>query len=112
MHYGKYFLKWNISQLGKTAKLTIHEISKVVCKKTMSKTHAFITSLCCMKPAHNSKRMMRKQDCVKFRRHIARQSLFENDFADFSDEVLGGNPDFVKPLVAFPISNISYSDDV
>ena len=23
MHYGKYFLKWNISQLGKTAELIV-----------------------------------------------------------------------------------------
>ena len=50
---------------------TIQEIRKVVCKKTMSETQAFITNLCCMKRAHYSKRMLRKQDCVKFRRRIA-----------------------------------------
>ena len=47
---------------------TIQEISKVVCKKTMSKTRAFIVSLCWMKCEHYSKRMLRKKDCVKFRR--------------------------------------------
>ena len=45
---------------------TIQKISKVVCKKTMSETRAFITSLCCMKRVHYSKHMLRKQDCVKF----------------------------------------------
>ena len=62
-----------------------------------------------MKRAHYSKRMLRKQDCVKFRGHIAWQSLFENNFADFSGVVrIKTNQDFVQPLVAFPISNISY----
>ena len=50
---------------------TIQEISEVVCKKTMSETHAFITNLCCIKRAHYSKRMMCKQDCVKFHGCIA-----------------------------------------
>ena len=58
---------------------TIQEISKVVCKKTMSETRAFISILCCMKCAHYSTRMMRKQDCVKFRWCIAWQSFFENN---------------------------------
>ena len=40
-----------------------------------------------MKREHYSKRIMRKQDCVKFRGRIAWQSLFENNFADFSDVV-------------------------
>ena len=40
-----------------------------------------------MKRVHYSKRMLRKQDCVKFRRRIASQSFFENNFADFSDVV-------------------------
>ena len=40
-----------------------------------------------MKRAHYSKRMLRKQDCVKFRGRIAWQSFFENNFADFSDAV-------------------------
>ena len=35
--------------------------------------------------AHYSKHTLHKQDCVKFRRHIAWQSFFENNFADFSD---------------------------
>ena len=35
--------------------------------------------------------------------------FFENNFADFSGEVLGKIKDFVQPLVAFLISNISYS---
>ena len=35
------------------------------------KPRAFITSLCCMKRAHYSKRMLRKHDCVKFRGRIA-----------------------------------------
>ena len=39
---------------------TIQEISKVVCKKTMSETCAFISSLCCMKRAYYSKCMLRK----------------------------------------------------
>ena len=49
---------------------TIQEISKVVCKKTMSETRAFITSVCYVKHAHYSKRMQRKQDRVKFRGRI------------------------------------------
>ena len=40
-----------------------------------------------MKRTHYSKRMLRKQDCVKFRRHIAWQSIFENNFVDFSNVV-------------------------
>ena len=65
-----------------------------------------------MKRAHYSKPMLRKQDCVKFGWRIAWQSFFENRFADFSD-VVGvkkKHQDFVQPLVAFPISNISYWD--
>ena len=35
--------------------------------------------------------------------------FFENNFADFSDVVqVKKNQDFVQPLVAFPISNISH----
>ena len=49
----------------------IQEISKVDCKKTMSETPAFITSLCCMKHAHYSKRMLSKQDYAKFRERTA-----------------------------------------
>ena len=37
-----------------------------------------------MKCVHYSKRMLRKQDCVKLRGGIAWQSFFENNFADFS----------------------------
>ena len=48
----------------------MQEISKVVCKKTRVRTRAFITILYCMKRAHYSKRMLRKQDCVKFRGRI------------------------------------------
>ena len=66
---------------------TIQEISKVVCRKTISEMRAFTTSLCCMKRKHYSKRMLRKQDCVKFCGHIAWQSFFENNFADFFDVV-------------------------
>ena len=84
---------------------TIQEISKVVCKKTLSETCAFLTSLCCMKCAHYSKRMVHKQDCIKFCGRIAWQSFFENNFADFYDAVrLKKNEDFVQPLVAFPIA--------
>ena len=62
-----------------------------------------------MKRAHYSKRMLHKQDCLKFHRHIAWQSFFENNFADFSDVVrVKKNQDLVQPLVAFPICNISY----
>ena len=66
---------------------TIQEISKVVCKKTLSEMCTFITSLCCMKHVHYSKCMLRKQDCVKFRGRIAWQSFFFflNNFADFSN---------------------------
>ena len=40
-----------------------------------------------MKHAHHSKRMLRKQDCVKFHGRIAWQEFFENTFADFSNVV-------------------------
>ena len=40
-----------------------------------------------MKHVHYSKRMLRKQDCVKFRGRIAWLSFFENNFTDFSDVV-------------------------
>ena len=41
-----------------------------------------------MKRVHYSKRMLRKQDWVKFCGRIAWQSsFFENNFADFSDVV-------------------------
>ena len=43
-----------------------------------------------MKHAHYSKRMLRKQDWVKFRGRIAWQRFFENNFADFSDPCSGG----------------------
>ena len=56
---------------------TIQEISKVVCKKTMSETRAFITSLCCMKRMHYSKSMLHKQNYVKFRGHIAWQFFWK-----------------------------------
>ena len=88
---------------------TIQKISKVVCKKTLSETCAFITSLCCMKGMHYSKHMLHKQDCIKIRMRIARQSFFLNNFVDFSNVVrVKKNLDFGQPLVAFPISNISY----
>ena len=62
-----------------------------------------------MKRAHYSKRMPRTQDYVKFCGLIAWQSFFLNNFADFSNVVrVKKNQDFVQPLVAFPISNISY----
>ena len=62
-----------------------------------------------MKRMHFSKRMLRKQDCVKFCGRIAWQSFFENNFADFSDVVrVKKNQDFVQPFAEFPISNISY----
>ena len=50
---------------------SIQEISKVVCKNTMSETRAFITILCCMKRVHYSKHMLCKQDCIKFHGRIA-----------------------------------------
>ena len=67
-----------------------------------------------MKRAHYSKRMLRKQDCVKFRGRIAWQRVFfSNNFADFSDAVrVKNNQDFVQPLVAFPISNIPYTRSI
>ena len=62
-----------------------------------------------MKYAHYGKRMLHKQDCIKFCGRIAWQSFSENNFTDFSNAVLvKKNPDFVLSLVAFPISNISY----
>ena len=85
---------------------TIQEISKVVCKKTMSEMCALLTSLCCMK--HYSKRMLHKQDCVKFHGHIAWQ-FFLKQLCWFLQCSAGKkNQEFVQPLVAFPISNISY----
>ena len=66
---------------------TVQEISKVVGRKLVSETHTFITSLCCMKSMHYSKRMLCKQGCIKLSGHIAWQSLFENNFADFSNVV-------------------------
>ena len=48
-----------------------------VYKKTISEMCAFITSLCCMKHTHYSKRMLRKQVCVKFRGRIAWQSFLK-----------------------------------
>ena len=65
---------------------TIQEISKVVCKKTRSETHAFITSSCCMKRANYRKRMLCKQDCVSFE-GVLHDRVFENSFVDFSDVV-------------------------
>ena len=40
-----------------------------------------------MKRVHYSKRMLWKQDCIKFWRCIAWKSFFENNFADFSNVV-------------------------
>ena len=70
-----------------------------------------------MKRAHYSKRMLRKRDCVSFSGVLNdRVFFFENNFADFSVVVRvkkkkkkkKKNQYFVQPLVAFPISNISY----
>ena len=67
----------------------------------MSETRAFIGKLMLYETRANA--------CFKFRGRIAWQSFFENNFADFSDVVrVKKNQDFVQPLVAFPISNISY----
>ena len=76
----------------------------------MSETRAFIISLCCMKYVHYSKHMLHKQDCINFHGRIAWQSFSENNFDDFSDvvQLKKKSQDFVQPLVAFPISNISY----
>ena len=49
--------------------------AKLFVRKLVSETRVFITSLCCMKRAHYSKRMLRKQDCVKFCGRIARQEF-------------------------------------
>ena len=41
---------------------------------------------------------------------VCMTKIFENNFADFSDEArVREKQDFVEPLVAFSISNISYS---
>ena len=40
-----------------------------------------------MKCAHYSKRKLCKQECMKFCWRIARQSFFENNFADFSNNM-------------------------
>ena len=62
-----------------------------------------------MKCAHYSKRMLCKQDCIKFCGRTAWQSFFENNFCRFLHIVqVKKNQDFVQPLVASPISNISY----
>ena len=51
-----------------------------------------------MKCTHYSKRMLRKQDCVKFRWRTAWQRFFENNFADLSDVVrVKKYQDFVQP---------------
>ena len=54
---------------------------------------------------HYSKRMLREQDCGKFRGRIARQSLFENNFADFSDVVqIKKNQDFASCWLHFQLA--------
>ena len=59
--------------------------AKLFVRKLVTETRAFmIISICCMKPVHYSKSMLRKQDCIKFRGHIAWQNFFENNFVDFS----------------------------
>ena len=69
---------------------TIQEISKVVCiKKTVSETRAFTTSLHCLKRAHYSKRMLRKQvTALSFAGVLHDKSFFFffffKNFADFS----------------------------
>ena len=78
--------------------LTIQEISKVVCKKTMSETRAFLISLCCMKCVHYSKLMLRKQDCVVSRAYCMTE-IFENNFVDFSDVVRVKKKSRIRPAV-------------
>ena len=76
----------------------------------MSETHEFITSLCCMKREHYSKRMLRKQDCIKFLWAYCMTEFFWKQLCWFPRCSAGKkNQVFVQPLVAFPISNISYS---
>ena len=56
--------------------------------------------------------MLIAQDCIKFCGCIAWQSFLANNFADFLDVVQvkkTKEKDFVQSLVAFRISNISYS---
>ena len=43
--------------------------------------------------------MLRKQECFKFRERIARQSFFENNFADFSDVVWVKKKSKFRPAV-------------
>ena len=94
---------------------TTQKISRAVHKKALSEMRAFITSVCCMKPAHflhvYNKHMSCEHDYVKFRGHNARDSFLENNFAEFLDEVcrVKINQDFVQSLVAFRYSNICYS---
>ena len=58
---------------------------------------------------HFSKRMLRKLDCVKFLRVYCMTEIFESN----SDVVqVKKNQDFVQPMVAFPISNISNCESI
>ena len=64
-----------------------------------------------MKRAHYSKRMLRKQDCVKFHGAYCMTEFIGKPLCWFLRCSAGKkNQDFVQPLVAFPISisNISY----
>ena len=97
---------------------TIQEISKVVCKKTMSEMRAFIgklvlyemralASVCCA-----NRIALSFAGVLKTTLHYCTAPYcgrIENNFADFSDVVqVIKNQDFVQPLVAFSKSNISY----
>ena len=87
---------------------TVLEISKVVCKKTLLETRAFITSWCCMKRALYCKCMLYKQGCFKFHWRIAWQFFFKQLCWFLRCSAGKKYQDFVQQLVAFPISNISY----
>ena len=68
----------------------------------MSETYRFITNLCCMKRVHYSKRMLRKQDCVKFRGHNARQ---EGSETSGRNRFLPGRMEETGKKVFLPVSS-------
>ena len=87
---------------------TIQENSKVVCKKTMSETHAFITSLCLWNVCITASVCCANSIAVSFVGVLHNRVFFKKQLCWFLQCSEGKkNQDFVQPLVAFPISRIS-----
>ena len=89
---------------------SIFELSLALCGpqgKIIENPWPIITSLCCMKRAHYSKRMLRKQDWVVSRAYCTTE-YFWKQLCWFLRWSAGKKyQDFVQSLVAFPISNIT-----